>query len=222
VKKAVVIAAVLVLAATGRGQGEGYVAPKFGIWFPSIVQGLDHYYRRTAWNFGLEWGGLGDAGIGAGAHFDMLWKWTDQPTRFDWETTVIDTLSNPITAYEVDWQVRRTAFSVGGDLVIDPLREKTIHPVVRGSVGSIMMIYINRRYPDDVFDLPELTEHSGVYWGMRGRAGCDLHFNLSDGTSAFIGAEYQWSTVTKRKWGTRTRYRQDLSGVGLRVGFRFL
>lgn len=207
----------LALALAGPAFAEGFVAPKAGLALPLAMRGLEPHERLT-WDIGVEWGGLSDAGIGFGGSFDVVWQRSFQPTRFD---TLVSTSGGMIEAFDIDREIKRTMFPLSAFVYVDPMYRFVVHPAAEAGFGPAMLIYINREF-DETTGETELTEHSGVYWGWVAKAGFDAHLSLGGDVSVFGGFEYQWSRLTKRKWGTLTRYRMDMSGPAFRVGIRFL
>ncbi len=200
------------LAITGTCIGEGFIAPKGGIAFPLSMKDL-HGSERVVWNIGAEWGGLTDVGVGFGGSFDLFWQRSYHATEFDNIGT--------IQSFDVNREIRRTMFPLCAVLYVDPWYKNLVHPSFKGSFGPAMLIYTNREYIDSL-DKDELSEHSGVYWGSVGKVGVDVHVNISDEVSIFLGGDYHWSSLTKRKWGTNRRFSMNMSGPVIRIGVRFL
>lgn len=191
--------------------GEGYITPKGGLLLPLSMRDLKGS-EQCVWNFGAEWGGLTDIGVGFGGSFDISWQ-------HSYHVIDADT-SGIIQQFDYDKEIRRTMLPLGAVLYIDPMFDKIVHPAFKASGGPALLIYTYREYDSDGDE--HLTKNSGAYWGFFGKVGADLHVNLSEQVSVFAGIDYLWSSLTKHKFRSTTRYVQDLSGPMFRVGLRFL
>ena len=194
---------------------DGFVAPRGGLLFPRMVQGLQLFSEKAAWNIGVEGGGLGSAGVGAGGSFDFSYQRTGVGTRFD------NVYDDDIAGYEYDRIVRRTRLSLGGFVYVDPLRRLPVHPAFRAGFKPTMLLYTNRE-TDDIAGLTRHTETSGVYWGVLPGIGLDLHVRIGGDVTLFGSFEYEWGSLWKRRWLSTAYYVQSARGPGVRVGVRFL
>lgn len=195
----------------------GFTEIRFGPSWPKTISVTNSFYNRTAWGFDIDWGGAFHDRVGLGGYFGVMWK------RFIQDTLVkiFDSTGGLIEEYETDRNIKRTMFVLGGHIFVDPFPDLIVHPVFTTSFGHVLLIYINRKYDDDDdWFLKDKDRYSGGYWGFLGKFGIDVHVNLSSKISLFAGGTYTMCRVRKRKWGTATRYGQDLSGPSARFGIR--
>jgi hypothetical protein len=197
--------------------GDGYFGFKAGIVWPQTLHTLEGFGQRNAWNLGLEWGGFPHKYVGIGGSFGVVWKKTIDDTTAD---SLADPFGGTIIQFSVDRSISRVMFPLQLGVSIDPLADFFLHPVLRAGGGPAMMIYTNRHYTDSIHSKSEYTKASGVYWGFTGHVGADLMLNLGEEARLFFGAEYQFSMLSKREWGTSRVYRQDMSGPAVHIGVR--
>jgi hypothetical protein len=214
--KARIMFGIAVTVSVWACSGEGFFGPKGGVSFPRATWQLD-IEECVTYDMGMQWGALGEAGIGFGGTFDIMWQRNAHPTAFD---TVSDSYAGVIRRYDVDREVRRTGFPLTLFLIADPLSAFMVRPVFRGGFGPTMLIYTHRQYSNGGDDY-EFTEHSGVYWGTIGEVSVEVDVTLGESTVVYAGLAYHWSRVSKRQWGTLTRYEQDMSGPVVQLGLRF-
>jgi hypothetical protein len=198
---------------------EGYFGFNGGMAWPQALRGVEGVGSHTAWKAGIEWGGTIQERIALGGSFGLLWKRVADDTISD---SIHDPYGGTIQQYEVNRSISRVLLPLEGTLSIDLVPELPVRPVLRCAGGPAMMVYLNRHLKDEYQSESELSEQSGVYWGMIGRVGADLMIRLGEESDLYFGAEYQWSQLSKHKWGTNIRYRQDMSGPAIRIGVRIL
>ena len=63
---------------------------------------------------------------------------------------------------------------------------------------------------------------SGYYYGLIVKFGVDGLYNLGEQTAIFAGLEYQWADTKTNSDNKGLFSRRDMSGIGIRMGFRFL
>ena len=205
-----------VLISAAVVSADGYFGFKAGTQWPATLRKMDGIGQKNAWSMGLEWGGFSQKKIGFGGSFCGVWK------RFADDTlggSFSDSSGGRIIRSSGTRSVTRAMFPLQFDLSVDPFPDLIVHPVLRCGGGPSAMIYTNRHRTDTLFD-DEYTKTSGIYWGLIGRTGVDLMINLGKEARLILGAEYQWSVLSKRDWESNTVYRQDMSGPSVYLGIR--
>ena len=115
-------------------------------------------------------------------------------------------------------------FPVLGFVMIDPVPNLIVHPSAQFQIGFNSMYSIttgqNYRYDKDTYDTTT-TSHSDYYYGLIMKAIVDANYNLGESSTIFLGVEYQWAG-TKTQSNTAGLFaKRDMSGIGLRAGWRF-
>ncbi len=190
-------------------------AGMFGVKFGPVWPRLASEGTNTALDAGIEWGKFVADMIGIGGAVDFQWN------RYVETSDTIKTENGiEYTQSTVRKELKRYMIPLTAWLAIDPMAEKTVHPVLKGHFGVAMMPLINKNYDDE----KQMPDHPGVYWGFYGRIAGDAHVNLgTDLASIFIGADYQWANMRKRDWDNKagkSYFHQDMSGFGIHIGLR--
>jgi len=166
---------------------------KIGPSWPSAIS--------TSWDGELLYGSLIDKKVGFGIAADFLWN------------------TNPVEKDSAG--LKRTVrneshymFPVMGFLAFDPIPAAMIHPLLKFEIGYNSLVY--SRTPDSTIAA------SGYYYGLIIKIGIDGLYNLGEQTAIFAGLDYQWADTRNMANASGYFYRRDMSGMGLRMGFRFL
>jgi hypothetical protein len=185
------------------------LAIKIGPVWPREIRETE---RPTAWDAEIGYVRLFDKMIGFGAEVDFLWN------RYEEDTTQEGTVDTTTVKLR---QNTYLMFPVSGVIVVDPLQGLVVRPVLRGTFGFNMMVNSSVQY--DSLGKEIESPKNGFYYGVIGTAGLDAMYDFGEHASVFAGLEYQWATAKKKKKGTENQYYEPkLSGLGIRMGLRFL
>lgn len=197
--------------------GETLLSVKMGPSWPREVLGTD---KPVAGHAEIGYGRVFDRIIGFGGEIDFLWNsvGTDSTYKDTLSTGDIETANLPLT------RDQRFMFPISGFLVIDPISHYLVHPVVKGTFGFNMMVKSAKER--EVSGTGEGTmiksESNGFYYGIAGSLAADAVVSFAQTASAFVGLEYQWSRLRKKVENSDAYYRPNMSGLGIRGGFRFV
>ena len=152
-----------------------------------------------------------DRKVGFGVAVDFLWNTN---------TVVKDSV---ISGVGRKWAAREEGtymFPVMGFLVFDPIPNAMVHPLLRFEIGYNSLIYYLKTREADPTVSPK--SDNGYYNGLIVKLGIDGLYNLGEQTAIFAGLEYQWANTTTNKNAAGFFSQIDMSGIGIRMGFRFL
>jgi hypothetical protein len=183
---------------------ETFVSIKIGPTWPHDELNSDH---PTAWDGELLYGIFIDRKVGFGISADFLWNTN---------TVVKDSLGKSWAAREEGTYM----FPVMGFIVFDPIPNAVVHPMMRFEIGyNSLLYYLKIR---DAVTTQTPTSNNGYYNGLIVKIGIDGLYNLGEQTAIFAGLEYQWANTSTNQNAEGFFSQLDMSGVGIRMGFRFL
>ena len=187
---------------------ETFVSIKIGPTWPHDQLNSDH---PTSWDGELLYGTFIDRKVGFGIAGDFLWNTN---------TVVKDSV---IGGAHQKWAAREEGtymFPVMCFLVFDPIPNAVVHPMMRFEIGYNSLLYYLKIRDADTTQIP--TSNNGYYNGLIVKIGIDGLYNLGEQTAIFAGLEYQWANTTTSQNAEGFFSQLDMSGVGIRMGFRFL
>jgi hypothetical protein len=160
----------------------------------------------------LEYGLIIDRKIGFGVVGDFLWNTRSKDVK------------DPSTGqYRIVSADKSFMFPILGFVMIDPVPNLIVHPSAQFQIGFNSMYSITTGQNIDTISTPHdttTTSHSDYYYGLIMKAIVDANYNLGESSTIFLGVEYQWAG-TKTQSNTNGLFnKRDMSGVGLRAGFR--
>lgn len=183
---------------------------------PTWPKGLRETEKPTAWNATIEYGKLFDNIIGLGIDIDFSWN------VFYTTEQVIDSSSIPFDTVTRKLDDNKIfMFPISAMLIIDPIPQFKLHPVIKGQVGFNMM---TKSY-EDVDTAGKVIESptNGFYIGIIGKASIDAMFDLGEHAGLFAGFEFQWGRLRHKRKGTEKDYDfYEFYGPGIRMGLSFL
>lgn len=183
---------------------ETFVSVKIGPTWPHDQLNSDH---PTSWDGELLYGIFIDRKVGFGIAADFLWNTN---------TVVKDSVDRKWAAREEGTYM----FPVMGFLVFDPIPNAVVHPMMRFEIGyNSLLYYLKIR---DAYTTQNPTSNNGYYNGLIVKIGIDGLYNLGEQTAIFAGIEYQWANTTTNQNAEGFFSQLDMSGIGIRMGFRFL
>jgi hypothetical protein len=153
----------------------------------------------------LNYGMLIDRKIGFGIAADFLWNIDKKEATTGTHFTIVN-------------EKKTFMFPIMGFFLIDPLPDLMVHPVARFEIGYNSLIY-SYKYKETADSV--LKPLSPYFYGLIMKASLDGLYNLGERSALFLGLEYQWAgTTTTNTQGVFDK--RDMSGIGLRAGFRVL
>jgi hypothetical protein len=148
-----------------------------------------------------------DRKVGFGLAVDFLWNVQSKIER-DSTSTHYKTISNQQT-YMIP---------VMGFIFIDPVPDLIVHPVARFQIGYNSMLYTAKMDSTLAQNSPQTL--SPYFYGLILKASIDALYNLGKNSALFLGLEYQWANTSTANTQNGLFDQRDMSGVGLRAGFR--
>jgi hypothetical protein len=201
--------AVFICVASGlmisSNANETFVSLKIG---PTWPQELINSGNSTAWDGEFLYGVFVDRKVGFGFATDFLWNAKSQD-QLDPSTGLLF-----VTKSEESYMVPLMGF-----LVFDPIPTAIIHPMLRFEIGYNSLFYNSKT---DSTAHPASNSENGYYYGLIVKIGADGLYNLGEQTAIFAGLEYQWANTQTNANSKGLFARRDMSGIGIRMGFRFL
>jgi hypothetical protein len=195
----------IVLGLTGSTYAkETFVSIKIG---PTWPQELLSSSNSTAWDGELLYGVFIDRKVGFGVAADFLWN-TKSQEQHDTSGFLF------VTKSEESYMI-----PVMGFLVFDPIPNAIVHPMLRFEIGY-NSLFFNSKTDSTVH--PTSNSENGYYYGLIVKLGADGLYNLGEQTAIFAGLEYQWADTKTNANSKGLFARRDMSGIGIRMGFRFL
>jgi len=176
---------------------ERLVSLKIGPVWPSITS--------TSWDGELMYGSFIDRKVGFGIAVDFLWN-----------TNSVDS-TLPSRQLLTIRDESHYMLPVMGFIVFDPIPNTIVHPMLKFEIGYNSLIY---NYNSLIADTT--PSRNGYYYGLIIKLGLDGLYNIGEQTAVFAGLEYQWADTRNAADNLGRFYRRDMSGIGLRMGFRFL
>jgi hypothetical protein len=112
-------------------------------------------------------------------------------------------------------------FPISGFFTVTPMPELIVTPSIWGQVGLNTM-YFSQKTSDAAADT-SVSAEDGWYMGVIWKIAADALVRIGESSSFFAGFEYQWSKPKKLDIRKDDIFvRRDMSGVGLRMGFRVI
>lgn len=154
----------------------------------------------------LEYGIIIDKKIAFGLTGDFLWNTKRQDVR--------DSSSG-------QWRISHAdncfMFPVMAFFMLDPVPELIIHPSAQFQIGYNSMVSATTQY--DTTQKKDIT-NSLYYYGLIMKAIVDASYDIGEHSAVFLGVEYQWAEVNTSSNTIGLFNKRDMSGIGLRAGFR--
>ncbi len=183
---------------------------------PTWPKDLRETEKPTAWNATIEYGKLFDNIIGIGIDIDFSWN------VFYTDSLVIDSSKIPVDTVTRKLDDNKIfMFPISAMLIIDPIPQFKVHPVIKGQVGFNMM---TKSY-EDVSPTGKVIKSptNGFYIGIIGKASIDAVLDLGEHAGLFAGFEFQWGKLRHNRKGTeRDRDYYEFYGPGIRMGLSVL
>jgi hypothetical protein len=153
----------------------------------------------------LNIGAIIDKKIGFGFAADFLWN-----TK---EKTVQDPVAGKWTVASAQ---KSFMFPLMGYFLIDPVPDLIVHPVAKFSIGYNSMIFVTKSVSG-----AETQINYPYFYGLILKGAIDALYDLGEHSSVFLGVEYQWADMRN---AAKNEYfdKRDMSGIGVRGGFRFV
>lgn len=179
---------------------------------PTWPKDLRDSEKKTAWTATVEYGKIFDNILGFGAEVDFSWN-----VYYKDSTAIIDSVPVNVRLDENTILM----FPVSAFVLLDPIPQFKLHPVVKGQVGFNMMV---RSYKElDSTGNPIESPKNGFYIGVIGKISTDAVYDLGQHASVFAGFEYQWGKLRHKRENTSNQYDYfKFYGPGIRMGFSFL
>jgi hypothetical protein len=159
----------------------------------------------SAWDAECMYGAFFDKKVGFGVAADFLWNtYTQEQDLGNGAKLTIHDQSSYM-------------FPVMGFIMFDPAPMLLVHPMLKFEIG-----YNSLLYTDTSLVRTLNAPRSGYYYGLIVKIGADGLYNLGEQVAVFLGLEYQWANTKTTADSGGIFYRRDMSGIGIRMGFRFL
>lgn len=205
--------AVLVLMTIGLGASfaaENLLTLQIGPVWPSELWDTK---KRTAWDGSVQAGWIFDRKLTFGGGIDFLWN-------VNKETSPILNSPNSSKLRKVE---RSFMFPVSGFFALTPIPDFRIHPCASIQLGLNTMYYSKKEEEVQDTATTSTLDENGWYMGFFCKLAADAVLNLGDQSSLFAGVSYQWANMEKLNPAQNDIITQrDMSGTGLRMGFRVL
>jgi hypothetical protein len=199
--------------------GETLLSVKMGPSWPREVLGTD---KPVAGHAEIGYGRVFDRIVGFGGEVDFLWNSIGTDSTFE----VADSIGGTDVGTRQLKRNQRFMFPISGFLVVDPISHYLVHPVIKGTFGFNMMVKSARKRDSTATDASEAkmlkAASNGFYYGIAGSLAADAVVSFAQTASAFVGLEYQWSRLRKKMKNNDGYYTPNMSGLGIRGGFRFV
>jgi hypothetical protein len=154
----------------------------------------------------INYGAFIDRKVGFGLATDFLWNIDTKEATTGTHFTIVN-------------EKKTFMFPIMGFFLIDPLPGLMVHPVARFEIGYNSLIY-SYKYKDSADAV--LKPLSPYFYGLIIKASLDGLYNLGERSALFLGLEYQWAGTTTTNNTEGLFDKRDMSGIGLRAGFRVL
>jgi len=154
----------------------------------------------------LQYGMIIDKKISFGLAGDFLWNTKSQEVR--------DTTGQ----YRILHADKSFMFPVMAFIMIDPVPTLIVHPSAQFQIGYNSLVSVTSGY-DSIAPQKE-TSHSDYYYGLIMKAIVDASYDIGPNSAVFLGIEYQWADTKTSSNTVGLFSKRDMSGVGLRAGFR--
>jgi hypothetical protein len=106
---------------------------------------------------------------------------------------------------------------------LDPMEKFVVHPAATFNVGYNSMVYnFDDAQALDTGARVSGADPNGYYYGLYVKLALDGLVNIGEAGAFFIGADYQWANTRSAHHSGDPYFRRDMSGVGVRAGFRLL
>jgi hypothetical protein len=205
----IALAALLVIVTSAAASTENIVMLRFGPLWPRELLNTD---KPTAWNVGLSYGVAPGRKVGVGVGIDFLWNRTVN--------------EKPVTGqpglYEVTRSEQSYMFPLSLFFYLDPIEQYVVHPAATLNVGYNSMFY---SFDDEQeLDSGKVSDADpdGYYYGLYVKLALDALVNIGEAGAFFLGVDYQWANTRSAHHDGNTYRRRDMSGIGIRAGFRLL
>lgn len=195
-----------ILGVLGSSHAQTLFSLKIG---PSWPQGLLST-ESASWDAGLDYGMIIDKKVGFGLAADFLWNVRTQ-----------DTLNSATNTYFRKTEEKSFMFPIMGFFFIDPVPKLIVHPVARFQIGYNSMIRNVKTDSTDAKSQAVQNTVSPYFYGLIIKVGADALYNIGENSSLFLGMEYQWAD-TRTNDTDKGFNRFDMSGVGIKAGFRII
>jgi hypothetical protein len=201
---ATTICAILLLGACATAGAEKLFSMGIGMKWPQVLLSSGIPTGDADINFGA----MIDRKVGFGFATDFLWNVQSNDQR--------DSSSH----FKIITERKTFMFPIMGFFLLDPVPNLLIHPVGRFEIGYNSMIYSYKS--KDTTAGAAAKPLSPYFYGLIIKASLDGLYNIGERSALFIGLEYQWAGTTTTNNTDDLFDKRDMSGIGLRAGFRVL
>lgn len=215
------VTALLVLSLIFPLWADFFAAPHFGVSWPGTLSELPDNNDHIIYDVGVDWGGIGSSSIGFMGRFNFMTKGTNEYMTMSTKSTEKGGDFETVKAQNT---IRRRILSLGGGLLINPMSEYKVHPILKASFEPSIMLLLND--DDTIGDDVETLPPTGAYRGSIKRLELEIHTKIKGEQSLFLSVGYQFGYLKKRInfeffQDEREYIRQSMNGMSIRVGFLF-
>jgi hypothetical protein len=183
---------------------------KIGPTWPRVLLGEE---SPTAWDAAIVSGLIFDQKMSIGGGVDFLWNNRSK------EEKISD------NRFRIDSEEKTFMFPVSGYLSIAPLPDLIVNPCVSGQIGLNTMYFSHKENKMEALTPDSLlNDENGWYMGLFWKIALDAMVSIGSSTALYTGIEYQ-RTQPKKLGSSEDEtffYRRDMSGFGVRLGFRVI
>jgi hypothetical protein len=199
---AVTICAISLLGAISNAEAEKLFSMGIGMKWPQALlsSGI------PTGDADLNYGAIFDRKVGFGIATDFLWNIDTKEAK-----------DSTGTHFTIVNEKKTFMFPIMGFFLLDPVPNLIIHPVARFEIGYNSMIY---SYKYKVAADSALKPLSPYFYGLIVKASVDGLYNLGEHSALFLGLEFQWAGTSTTNNTEGLFDKRDMSGIGLRAGFR--
>jgi hypothetical protein len=156
----------------------------------------------------LNYGALIDRKIGFGFATDFLWNTKEKDVK--------DLSTNKYRTVSAD---KSFMFPIMGYFLLDPVPDLIVHPVGKFEIGYNSMIFVTKSVETANSSITQVNYP--YFYGLIIKGSIDALYDLGERSSLFLGVEYQWANMRNWSKGAGEFFdKRDMSGIGLRGGFR--
>jgi hypothetical protein len=199
--KALIVSYFIIVAFFSFSYAEQMLSLKIGTTWPQCLLSTAIPSGDAEINVGM----IIDKKIGFGFGADFLWN-----TK---EKEIQDTGVGKWTVVSAQ---KSFMFPLMGYFFLDPVPDLIIHPLAKFSIGYNSMIFVTKSDSSNVTQI-----NYPYFFGLIIKASLDALYDIGERSSIFLGLEYQWADMRNASKGEYFDKR-DMSGVGLRGGFRVI
>jgi hypothetical protein len=158
--------------------------------------------RKVHWTIAGEYGWLLNEHLTLGPNLNFVWHLDKNRNTVDYNT------------YLVHSKERVIMIPVSVFIIVDPIPQYMIHPVLHAQAGYNSVFISNVNYNSS--DKNAVKEFDGYYNGIIGKFSLECMVDVGKSISLFVGPQWQFSTTERR--GKGYHYERKFNGFGLRFG----